>query len=82
LVLKGKVQHELACANCGAPLHDLKMLPVKRRGPRELLDQPPSRKRKVKEKKPAKVYKSRKKRKSLFKDVLEEAFDFLEDIFD
>ena len=27
LVLKGAVQHELACTGCGAPLHDLKMLP-------------------------------------------------------
>ncbi|MEO9819939.1 MAG: hypothetical protein ABJF79_06205, partial [Paracoccaceae bacterium] len=27
LVLKGKFRHELACGSCGAPLHDLKMLP-------------------------------------------------------
>ena len=26
LVLKGKVRHELACSNCGAPLHEMKML--------------------------------------------------------
>ena len=26
LVLKGKERHELACSNCGAPLHELKML--------------------------------------------------------
>jgi hypothetical protein len=29
LTLHGKVQHELACSSCGAPLHDLKMMPVK-----------------------------------------------------
>ena len=27
LVLSGRERHELACSNCGAPLHDLKMLP-------------------------------------------------------
>jgi len=26
LVLRGKERHELSCANCGAPLHNLKML--------------------------------------------------------
>ncbi len=29
LVLAGTVRHELACSNCGAPLHDLKMLPAR-----------------------------------------------------
>lgn len=27
LVLRGKERHELACGNCGAPLHAMKMLP-------------------------------------------------------
>ena len=27
LVLRGDERHELSCASCGAPLHDLKMLP-------------------------------------------------------
>ncbi|MDJ0822410.1 MAG: hypothetical protein QNJ09_11465 [Paracoccaceae bacterium] len=26
LVLRGKERHELSCASCGAPLHDMKML--------------------------------------------------------
>lgn len=26
LILTGQVRHELSCATCGAPLHDLKML--------------------------------------------------------
>lgn len=26
LVLKGEARHELACATCGAPLHEMKML--------------------------------------------------------
>ena len=28
LVLRGKERHELSCSSCGAPLHDLKMLPI------------------------------------------------------
>ncbi len=28
LVLKGDSRHELSCANCGAPLHDMKQLSV------------------------------------------------------
>lgn len=27
LVLRGRERHELSCQSCGAPLHDLKMLP-------------------------------------------------------
>ena len=30
LILTGKTRHELSCQGCGAPLHDLKMMP----GPR------------------------------------------------
>ena len=82
LVLKGKVRHELACANCGAPLHDLKRLPVDRKGDRELVERvkPAWNKNPKKPIKPRKKKKSR--RKSFFKDALEEAFDFFEDIFD
>jgi len=29
LVLQGKDRHELACRQCGAPLHDLKLMPQK-----------------------------------------------------
>ena len=28
LVLRGKDSYELSCGSCGAPLHDLKRLPV------------------------------------------------------
>jgi len=31
LVLTGRERHELACSRCGAPLHDLKQMPGKRR---------------------------------------------------
>jgi len=40
LVLTGKTRHELACSSCGAPLHDLKMLPKDRSGDGELFDGP------------------------------------------
>ena len=84
LVLKGKFQHELACSNCGAPLHDLKRLPIERAGDTELVK--PSRTVGFNATKPAKPKKyKKKKRKSVFKrfgDVFEDAFDVLEDIFD
>ncbi|MEP3055529.1 hypothetical protein [Ascidiaceihabitans sp.] len=86
LVLKNSGRHELMCSSCGAPLHDLKRLPVVKAGDRELVR--PSAVRSPKpvkshksEKKPSKKKKS-KKRKSFFKDFLEEAVDFVEDIFD
>ena len=84
LVLKGKTQHELACSNCGAPLHNIKMLPVERTGDRELVK--PSRTvgpAAAKVMKPKK--KKKKSKKSAFKrfgDMFEDAFDLIEDIFD
>ncbi|MEP3334260.1 hypothetical protein [Sedimentitalea sp.] len=76
LVLSGDVRHELACSACGAPLHDLKMLRKDRSGDRELTPR--------KTAKPTKVRKSksRKKRKSVFSKLFDEAFDVIEDIFD
>ena len=85
LRLTARDGHELACASCGAPLHEMKWLKADRdegavkRSPRRppphgfgLPDRggfDPMRKK-------------RKKRKGLFHKVLEEAFDALEDIFD
>lgn len=70
-----KGRHELACSSCGAPLHDLKMLRKSAKGDRELVHR-----------KSASVPKPRKqkkkKRKGLFRDILEEAFDLIEDIID
>ena len=84
LVLKGRERHELSCSSCGAPLHDMKMLRKDRDGPRDLvpssrarLDGPPK-PYKSKKSKPAK----RKRRKGLLKEIFEEAFDVIEDIFD
>ncbi len=79
LVLTGNLRHELACSACGAPLHDLKMLRKDRGGDRELLPQ-----RRVKSANPAKPRKAKpkKKRKSVFSKLFDEAFDVIEDIFD
>jgi hypothetical protein len=89
LTLSAREGHELACGACGAPLHEMKWLKADRdvgsakRSPRKPAphghpggpgwheDRPDPRRRK-----------RRKKRKSLLRDVFEEAFDVLEDIFD
>ena len=97
LVLKGETRHELACRACGAPLHDLKRLPEgrvdaeahrpprkgkkgKRKGPAPVppygaWQDPPKHLAKGKTRK-------KKRRKSLGRRLLGEAFDLIEDIFD
>ena len=80
LVLKGAGSHELSCRSCGAPLHDLKMLPKQKttsRAPAERVAKPaPNGYR------PSRTPPKRKKRKRFLKKVFEEAFDLIEDIFD
>ncbi|MGV6805225.1 MAG: hypothetical protein ACWA49_13575 [Ruegeria sp.] len=73
LVLKGRQRHELSCSSCGAPLHDLKMLPRKK------FSDPQPRKP-VQSRAPQK--KPRRKKKGLFTRVLDEAWDVIEDVFD
>lgn len=85
LVLKGRVQHELACARCGAPLHELKMLPKARKQAREVNEE--RRRPAVAHRPPPKTLKptkptKRKKRKGFLKSIFEEAIDLVEDIFD
>lgn len=86
LVLAGEERHELACSSCGAPLHDLKMLPKRsqhgaasvtvsaRATPKPTHPKQPH-------PKPKKV-KKRRKRKGLWRKVMEEVWDEIEDIFD
>ncbi|MEM6895761.1 MAG: hypothetical protein AAF576_00170 [Pseudomonadota bacterium] len=86
LVLTGEDRHELSCAACGAPLHDLKMLPKGRS--REHPDRvKPSAVRsrksdyqgsKSRYEKPKKV----KKKKSFKRRLMGEIFDIIEDIID
>ena len=86
LALRGNDRHELSCSSCGAPLHNLKMLPISagrvtaraetpsRRSPKSVHPKQPH-------PKPRKVEK-RKKRKGLFKRLAEDLWDEIEDIFD
>ncbi len=79
LTLRGKERHELACSNCGAPLHEMKMLRSDAVGDRELVrpspirSEPPKYDRKRRKKK---------KTKSLSRRFMEEVWDVAEDIFD
>jgi len=78
LALKGDVRHELACAQCGAPLSKMKMLKAE---PEKV---PTSKRHTVDHRsrpersRPKKVS----RRKSLKKRVLSEVWDAIEDIFD
>lgn len=90
LVIAKHGRHELSCSRCAAPLHEMKMLPVTKTPTkeveRELIRSSPVRAAKKSE--PRKVRKSSSKRKKskrgfkFFKDVFEDTFEFVEDIFD
>lgn len=86
LVLKGKVQHELACSACGAPLHNLKKLPTDRpkSAERELIGGAVFRDRadsaRNRSEKPRKA--KRRKVGGWGRKLLEEIWDEVEDIFD
>lgn len=86
LVLRGNDRHELSCRGCGAPLHDLKMLPKGARSAPE----PATRARRPEPKpthprqphpKARKKNKS-KRRKGLGRKIFEELWDVVEDIID
>jgi len=84
LVLQGKTRHELACSNCGAPLHDLKILPrekVETRAPSSQKARFETKHERAKQKY-AKPKKRKKSGKSFMKKAFSEVFDVLEDIFD
>lgn len=78
--------HELTCTGCGAPLHELKAMPVKpstERSSSSVRGMPSSRSYEYgHNRRPTKSKKKPKKRKSKSKRFFEEAFDFIEDIFD
>ncbi|QFT73673.1 hypothetical protein [Ruegeria sp. THAF33] len=75
LVLRGKERHELSCSSCGAPLHDLKMLPKRKAAPAKTV-------RSAVSHSPPRKTKRKKKKKSMFSRVFDEAWDVIEDIFD
>ncbi|MEO9825124.1 MAG: hypothetical protein ABJF50_11975 [Paracoccaceae bacterium] len=87
LSLRGKERHELACSNCGAPLHEMKNMPVGHGGERELVRPSPIRSQAPKSKKHRREQPKRRKKKKgfaqrFFEDAFEEAFDAVEDVFD
>lgn len=86
LVMPKHGRHELACSRCGAPLHDLKMLPVAKTGDGELIRRSPIRsaKPRILKKSKKKSFKRRKLKNNFkfLKIAFEETFDFIEDIFD
>ncbi|MCA0928982.1 hypothetical protein [Ruegeria profundi] len=75
LVLRGQKRHELSCSSCGAPLHDIKMVPKRKLNDEKI-------KRDVKNAPTAYRKNKKKKRKAIFSRFLEEAWDVVEDIFD
>lgn len=81
LVLQGKVQHELACATCGAPLHDLKKMPVRDADPVHHRARPASSHERAMSREDRRP-KYKKQRKSWKRRAFEEIFDLVEDIFD
>ncbi|WP_208353704.1 hypothetical protein [Pseudaestuariivita rosea] len=80
LVLKGRERHELACSACGAPLHDLKIMPMGHQGKK--MKPQPAHPRKYAKNNWEQPRRRKKKRKSLASRILDEAFDIVEDIFD
>ena len=83
LKLTAREGHELACGRCGAPLHEMKALKQQSPKPQKRApDRPaPYRDRDDDDRRPQKKAK-KKRRKPLWSRALEEAFDFVEDIFD
>ncbi len=74
--------HTLTCAACGAPLRQLKSLPVAQAPVQPAISHQPAAPVLRPLPKAAKPVKRPKKRKGLFRKFAEEAFDLVEDIFD
>ena len=87
LKLHGKVQHELACSSCGAPLHDLKMMPVTERSQERHYSKPLKQKKTKGHKKYDKddyyrLKDMKKKKSKKSKSWGKKLFDGVDDIFD
>ena len=81
LVLRGKVSHELSFGSCGAPLHDLKRLPVEPHAkmPKK---RPTDPWHPVSQKLVKKVKSQMKPKKKKGSSFMKAAFDVIEDVFD
>ena len=90
-----RARHELACAACGAPLHDMKAMPVTRgsdgsgrpgadrtKRKKVKVDWAAERRHALGDRAPRRAAKPKKRRKSLGAKVMSEIWDAVEDIFD
>ena len=85
-----KGRHELVCSSCGAPLHDIKMMPQSSGIKKEnVIRGRPGRFRRRKRKNEPKscrnrspAFQKRRSRKPLGRRILEEIWDTVEDVFD
>ncbi len=81
-----QARHELTCSACGAPLHQLKLMPVPQAVRQKSQKFVPGRqKTKVFQRPRPKKYErqeKRSKRKPLSRKIFEEVWDVVEDIFD
>ena len=89
LVLTGRDRHELSCASCGAPLHDLKMLRADHAQDRRTVRPsplhdwtPPPDGQDLGDRRTPAAPPRRKRRKGFARWFIEEAFDLIEDIID
>lgn len=86
LVLRGEDRHELSCASCGAPLHDLKMLPKRSDDPSDGWHHKArpgvSSHQRAMSRKDVGKGKKRKKSKSFAQRAFGEIWDVIEDILD
>ena len=94
LVMRGEGRHELSCAACGAPLHEMKAMPMPHRTAperetRTIYPAYEARRHKQKKPRPPKDSdsprnrpKRKKSRGRMMRKVIEEIWDTVEDIFD
>ena len=82
LKLTARGGHELACGRCGAPLHEMKALPVTQDAGRKVKRSRPAPGRHPDHDERDHPRHRKKRRKPMWSRALEEAFDFVEDIFD
>lgn len=77
-------RHELACSACGAPLHEMKMMPQRPEAQpvRSNRSSPAPHYAPQKPRKPQKKTRSKKRRKGLRHKIWEEIWDVVEDVFD
>lgn len=82
LVLRGEVRHELSCASCGAPLHEMKMLRSDATGERKLVRPSPVRASDHRPKKLKRKQRQRSLSQRLMAELKDAAEDVLDDVFD